>query len=312
MEYIATKGSTSFKTMLDVESFRRCVEEDEYLSGAKRRSSGVSTTDETYWRDVETATSRSFLGTVGDVSATIRELATFTMVQTRTNATTTRANGWAVLALAMTHAAENEFVASRLLRAARRALRRQQDSDFAEEDVTEFMNLLIAFVRSGPSSSDASGEDSEIAREYRRVKARLTAAFDYANLQDERDWCGNLPGARGMPGMLQRTSRLTTEQEAIVSTAAQTRNGWWCMRLRFGKDDDVGRVRETKPFETVSLPRVQSRHHGGGEETIPGQHGREDVSRFGVQGLAIGTKRAVRRFISAINCVRPRCAKRSG
>ena len=141
----------------------------------------------------------------------------FTMVQTRTNATTTRANGWAVLALAMTHVAENEFVASRLLRAARRALRRQQDSDFAEEDVTEFMNLLIAFVRSGPSSSDA-GEDSEIAREYRRVKARLTAAFDYANLQDERDWCGNLPGARGMPGMLQRTSRLTTEQEAIVST----------------------------------------------------------------------------------------------
>ena len=217
VEYIATKGSTSFKTMLDVESFRRCVEEDEYLSGAGALER-VSTTDETYWRDVETATSRSFLGTVGDVSATIRELATFTMVQTRTNATTTRANGWAVLALAMTHVAENEFVASRLLRAARRALRRQQDSDFAEEDVTEFMNLLIAFVRSGPSSSDASGEDSEIAREYRRVKARLTAAFDYANLQDERDWCGNLPGARGMPGMLQRTSRLTTEQEAIVST----------------------------------------------------------------------------------------------
>lgn len=216
VEYIATKGSTSFKTMLDVESFRRCVEEDEYLSGAGALER-VSTTDETYWRDVETATSRSFLGTVGDVSATIRELATFMMVQTRTNATTTRANGWAVLALAMTHVAENEFVASRLLRAARRALRRQQDSDFAEEDVTEFMNLLIAFVRSGPSSSDA-GEDSEIAREYRRVKARLTAAFNYANLQDERDWCGNLPGARGMPGMLQRTSRLTTEQEAIVST----------------------------------------------------------------------------------------------
>ena len=164
VEYIATKGSTSFKTMLDVESFRRCVEEDEYLSGAGALER-VSTTDETYWRDVETATSRSFLGTVGDVSATIGELATFTMVQTRTNATTTRANGWAVLALAMTHVAENEFVASRLLRAARRALRRQQDSDFAEEDVTEFMNLLIAFVRSGPSSSDgdASGEDSEIA-----------------------------------------------------------------------------------------------------------------------------------------------------
>ena len=38
VEYIATKGSTSFKTMLDVESFRRCVEEDEYLSGASAPS----------------------------------------------------------------------------------------------------------------------------------------------------------------------------------------------------------------------------------------------------------------------------------
>jgi len=219
VEHIATNGGSLFKTMLDVESFRRCVEEDEHLSGA-RALERVSTTDETYWRDVETATSRSFLGTVGDVSATIRELATFVMVQTRTNATTTHANGWAVLALAMTHVAENEFVASRLLRAARRALRRQRGSDFAEEDVTEFMNLLIAFVRSGPSwrDGDAAGEDSEIAREYRRIKARLTAALDYANLQDERDWSGNLPGARGMPGLLQTTSRLTREQEAIVST----------------------------------------------------------------------------------------------
>ena len=48
VEYIATKGSTSFKTMLDVESFRRCVEEDEYLSGAGALER-VSTTDETYW-----------------------------------------------------------------------------------------------------------------------------------------------------------------------------------------------------------------------------------------------------------------------
>ena len=41
----------------------------------------------------------------------------------------------------------------------------------SQKDVTEFMNLLIAFVRSGPSSSDASGEDSK-SLEYRLAKAR--------------------------------------------------------------------------------------------------------------------------------------------
>ena len=50
-----------------------------------------------------------------------------------------------------------------------------------------------------------------------------------------------------------------------------------------GQDDDFGRVREEKSFETISLPRVQSRHHGRSQDKVSSEYGREDVSRISVR-----------------------------
>ena len=131
----------------------------------------------------------------------------------------------------------------------------------------------------------------------------MTAAFDYANLQDERDWCGNLPGA-WYAGDVTEDVALDDRTEAIVSTTPNRRNGWWCMRLRFGKDDDVGRVRETKPFKRflyLAFNRAIT------EEAKNDSRSTRTRRRFTVWRSVwrVGTKRAVRRFISAINCVRP-------
>ena len=245
----AATTKTLFKSRLDVETFCRFVEEDECLSGARdvrgevpprwevpagRDDEHALTKIDEFWQSLGTAASRSFLGTVGDVAATIRVIAKFACVQepiTRggeRETNDTRANGWAVLVIAMAHVAENEWIGSRLLRAARRALRSDASAEFVEEDLTEFINLLIAYVRlESRPHADASVPAKVHAR--RRMKARLSAAYDYANLHDEREKnssdadlknvVGNSSAATRPTDTMRRISRLTHEQEAIVSTS---------------------------------------------------------------------------------------------
>jgi F-box protein 18 (helicase) len=239
----AATTKTLFKSRLDVETFCRFVEEDEHLSGARDIRGEVQpgydepddlTKIDDFWQSLGTAASRSFLGTVGDVAATIRVIAKFACVQepiTRggeREADNTRANGWAVLVIAMTHVAENEWIASRLLRAARRALRSDASAEFVEEDLTEFVNLLIAYVRLESRSYADASEPAKV-HACRRMKARLSAAYDYANLHDEREQnssdadlknvVGNSSAATRPTDTMRKTSRLTHEQEAIVSTS---------------------------------------------------------------------------------------------
>lgn len=237
--YIATR--LPFKSELDVETLCRFVDQDEHLSGATKiqhipkpadidadaRYQQVDTfTDEArttlaldemrFWFDADTRASRSFLGTVGDISATIEEIAKFETVQVEVHGKKVT-SGWAVLALAMAHVAENEFVGSRILRAARQALR-QVDSDFVEEDLTEFIHLIVAYVRARLLEENFPPGDMDVRHELRRLKTRILAANDYANLHEEREWGGEMPGTSGMPDSLQTHTRLTHEQEAIVST----------------------------------------------------------------------------------------------
>ena len=220
-----------FKSRLTVDALCRFVEEDEYLTSSNPGPIPPAVPELTelperydfandwrFWLDAETRTSRSFLGTVGDICATIREIGKFEMVQAEVRGVVVT-SGWAVLALTVAHVAENEFVASRILRAARHALRADLDSDFAEEDLTEFIHLLVAYLRSSHSSLGATRLDDNIEYELLRMKARVVAANDYADLHDERDWSGRMPGSSGMPGELKASTRLTHEQEAIVSTS---------------------------------------------------------------------------------------------
>lgn len=199
VRYIAR--TPPFKSELSVDKLCDGIERDCLLSGAY---------------DGETVAT-SFLGTIGDVVGTIRDLAAFECVKLDV-AGRCGVSGWGVLALAMVHVAENEFVGSRILRAARRALRGNAEAEFVEEDLTEFMHLLIAYIRLGTLEGTREELSKDAIHERRRIKARLTAAFDYADLHDERDWNGAAPGRNGMPGALQSNSRLTIEQEAIVAT----------------------------------------------------------------------------------------------
>ena len=202
VRYIAR--TPPFKSELSVDKLCDGIQRDRLLSGAYEEGDGETV-------------ATSFLGTIGDVVGTIRDLAAFECVKLDV-AGHRGVSGWGVLALAMVHVAENEFVGSRILRAARSALRGNAEAEFVEEDLTEFMHLLIAYIRLGTLEGTREELSKDAIHERRRIKARLTAAFDYADLHDERDWSGAAPGLNGMPGALQSNSRLTIEQEAIVAT----------------------------------------------------------------------------------------------
>jgi F-box protein, helicase, 18 len=189
--------SKPFKSRLDVSALVKCIREDAVLN--------VQTMDKS---------TQAFVITIGDVAATIESVAEMKIVN---------GCGWAALAFAMVHVAENEIVGSRLLRAARLALRASDGADFVEEDLVEFSHLITGYVRSLGQLTTAVFQpgDQFLLAALRQLKARMTAAVDYADIEDERDLAGMQPGMMDMPGTVAMHTRLTREQDAIVSTNLQ-------------------------------------------------------------------------------------------
>ncbi len=189
--------SKPFKSRLDVSALVKCIREDAVLN--------VQTMDKS---------TQTFVITIGDVAATIESVAEMKIVN---------GCGWAALAFAMVHVAENEIVGSRLLRAARLALRASDGADFVEEDLVEFSHLITGYVRSLGQLTTAVFQpgDQFLLAALRQLKARMTAAVDYADIEDERDLAGMQPGMMDMPGTVAMHTRLTREQDAIVSTNLQ-------------------------------------------------------------------------------------------
>ena len=191
--------SKPFKSRLDVVALVKCIREDAVLN--------VQTMDKS---------TQAFVITIGDVAATIESVAEMKIVNRC---------GWAALAFAMVHVAENEIVGSRLLRAARLALRTSasDEADFVEEDLVEFSHLITGYIRSLGQLTTAVFQpgDQFLLATLRQLKARMTAAVDYADIEDERDLAGMQPGMMDMPGTVAVHTRLTREQDAIVSTNLQ-------------------------------------------------------------------------------------------
>lgn len=189
--------SKPFKSRLDVSALVKCIREDAVLN--------VQTMDKS---------TQAFVITIGDVAATIESVAEMKIVN---------GCGWAALAFAMVHVAENEIVGSRLLRAARLALRASDGADFVEEDLVEFSHLITGYLRSLGQLTTAVFQpgDQFLLAALRQLKARMTAAVDYADIEDERDLAGMQPGMMDMPGTVAMHTRLTREQDAIVSTNLQ-------------------------------------------------------------------------------------------
>ena len=187
---------------------------------------------------------RHLTGTALDVAATVACVGKMRL---------TAGCGWATMAFAMVHVCENEFVGERLICALRRALRASAEKEFVEEDLTEFTHLMSAYFRLAeqPETTfehiidehwldDAKKSKSrqvhlefvesdlnktltlQIKAERQLMKARLNAAVDYADIEDEREL--GQPGAIDMPGTISVTTRLTREQEAIVSTHLKAPN----------------------------------------------------------------------------------------
>ena len=205
VRYIAR--SRRFKSRLDIAALVKCIREDAVLND-------------------QATDSRVFIATTGDIAATLERVAEFKIVKDC---------GWAALAFAMAHVAENEIVGSRLLRAARLTLRASNEADFVEEDLVEFSHLVTGYFRLAAQPGAAYGSDitREIIGARQRLKARMTAAVDYADIEDERDLAGMQPGMVDMPGTIAMHTRLTREQDAIVSTNLQAPH-WMVIRAFAG------------------------------------------------------------------------------